>query len=72
MVIVEYEDNNIGEVIRERRLDLQMTQKELARKANISPASLRLYEEGHQTPTINMLRNIMKNLDVNEVRLWIS
>lgn len=69
MVIVEYDDKLLPEIIRERRLDLQMTQTELAREADISIAALRNYEQGCQTPSIQILRKIMHGLKVDEVRI---
>lgn len=69
MVIVEYDDRTIGEVIRERRLDRQMSRTDLAKKANVSRCALENYENGYTVPTILLLRKVLHALGVDEVRI---
>ena len=44
------EDMDLGEVIRQRRTELGMSQAELARAANIDARQIRRYEAGEQQP----------------------
>lgn len=69
MVIVEYEGNNIGDVIRELRMDSQMSQAELAKSAGVTQTTISWYESGLQSPNLEKLIKIFRVLRVDEVRL---
>lgn len=69
MVIVEYDERTIGDVIKELRQDKQMTQTELARKADVSRCAIQNYEQGWAVPSILLLRKILHALGVHEVRI---
>lgn len=72
MVIVEYESNNIGDVIRELRMDSQMSQVELAKSAGVTQTTISWYESGLQSPNVEKLIRIFNALGVDEVRLNTS
>lgn len=69
MVIVEYDDRTIGDVIKDRRLERQMSRTDLARKANVSRCAIENYENGYTTPSILLLRKLLHALGVDEVRI---
>lgn len=54
----------IGERIREKRLELHLTQKELGSMANIAAPNLRKYELGKQNPKYETLEKIASALGV--------
>lgn len=72
MVIVEYDGNNIGDVIRELRMDSQMSQAELAKSAGVTQTTISWYESGLQPPNVEKLIRIFNALGVDEVRLNTS
>lgn len=69
MIIVEYEPDNIGELIRELRLDAQMSQAELAKAAGVTQTTISWYESGLQSPNLEKLIKIFRVFHVDEVRL---
>ena len=71
MVIVEYESNNIGDVIRELRMNSQMSQAELAKSAGVTQTTISWYESG-QSQNVEKLIRIFSALGVDEVRLNTS
>lgn len=71
MVIVEYDDRTIGDVIQSLRENQKMTQTELAKRADVSRCAINNYEHGWATPSIQLLRKIMHVLGVDEVRISI-
>ena len=71
MKIVEYEEQTIGEVIKELRHELNLSQEELAKLAGVSKAAIGNYELGYLRPPIRVLRKIMWGLRVDEVRIKI-
>ncbi|MDO7205614.1 helix-turn-helix transcriptional regulator [Paraclostridium bifermentans] len=57
-------DVNIGEKIIEYRNQKQMTIKEVAQIAGVTPSMLSQIEEGLSNPSINTLKMIAKALEV--------
>lgn len=56
---------NLGKRLKERRLELSLTQSEVAEKAGIKRAAYSLYESNKREPGIEILRSIAKALDTN-------
>ena len=61
----------LGEVIRQERKAQKLTQIELAKKANISVNSLRLYEAGKREPRSEQLQAIANALGTTPATLWL-
>lgn len=55
----------IGDKIRKRLTQLNMTQRELSTKLNISPSTLSGYITGYRNPDINMVSQLAKVLNVS-------
>jgi transcriptional regulator with XRE-family HTH domain len=55
---------DLGEVIRQRRSELGMSQADLARAANIDARQIRRYEAGEQQPLIGVAVAIAKALGI--------
>lgn len=56
---------SIGEIILERRKELQMTQKELAERLNVTDKTVSRWECGINLPDVAMLKSIASVLDVD-------
>lgn len=69
MTILEFDISTYGSAIRERRLDLQLTQKQLASLADVSTATIEDYENGHMRPSVEKLLKVCKALKIDEVRI---
>lgn len=69
MTILEFDIATYGSAIRERRLDLQLTQKQLASLADVSTATIEDYENGHMRPSVEKLLKVCKALKIDEVRI---
>jgi transcriptional regulator with XRE-family HTH domain len=54
---------NIGLVIKNKRIEKGLSQDELSKRANISRTFLNLVENGHRKPSINTLEVIASKLD---------
>lgn len=55
--------DNLGQLIRKRRLELDLTQAELAGRINKSPSYISSLESGHVAPSLTTLRHIASALD---------
>lgn len=55
---------NIGEVIRKRRRELQLSQAELATKTGVAARQIRRYEAGEQQPLLSVGVAIAQALDI--------
>lgn len=55
---------NFGKTLRELRIDRGMTQNRLAEKLNVSPTSIRDWENRNKQPNYDMLYNLSKIFDV--------
>lgn len=69
MTILEFDIATYGSAIRERRLDLQLTQKQLASLADVSTATIEDYENGHMRPSVEKLLKVCKALKIDEIRI---
>lgn len=58
-----FHSDNPGELIREARLDLGVTQTELARRAGLSQSSLAQMESGNRNVSSDMLERVLKAAD---------
>lgn len=62
----------ISENIKKYRIERKLTQKELAKKANISVASVQLYEYGAKEPKLGTIRSIANALGVPVLHLILD
>lgn len=69
MTILEFDIANFGDVIRERRLDLRLTQKELASLAGVTDSTILHLERGEAKPLLESVLKICKALQIDEVRI---
>lgn len=61
--------NNFGNKLRYFRKKMGFTQKELAKKLNISASTIGMYEQGRREPDFKILSNICNILSLNSVIL---
>ena len=61
---------SIGQKIRVERERCEMTQATLAEKANISRQGLSELENNHREPTLRVLRQIARALDMDISEFW--
>ena len=61
--------NRTGELIRKRRLELQMSQADLAEKAGVASRQIRRYESGEQQPLLAVGVAIAQALKVSPLEL---
>ena len=54
---------NVGAVIKEKRLSLNMTQKELAEKVNVDQSMICQIERGTKSPSLPLAAEIAQVLD---------
>jgi transcriptional regulator with XRE-family HTH domain len=55
----------IGDHIRRRRIDLDLTQKEVARKIGVNPSTILLWEHGRTEPAVRHVPRIVSFLGHN-------
>ena len=55
---------SIAELIKRRRLELKMTQTQLASNANLTPAAISQFESGTRKPSFNTLSSLADALKV--------
>lgn len=72
MKIFEFDLESYGRALKSMRLDCQMTQVQLAKKAGVTQGTIFAYESGDQTPNMGRLIKICKVLGVDEVRIDTS
>ena len=60
---MEYNQKKIGNKIKKRRIELGISQKELAKKTNISPAIMSQHENGDVAISLSKLIEIANVLD---------
>lgn len=56
--------NSLGETIREKRVAMDITLRELARRLDITPSYLSDIENDRRVPAEDVLQNIAKELDL--------
>lgn len=64
--------DNIGNIIRERRLSLKITQKELSKKVGKSQQLICDIEAGRKNPSINTLFKIAKVLNLSLDKFFLQ
>ena len=62
----------IPDIIRDLRLDANLTQCELAMRCNVSKCALVNYENGYQMPSIPVLVKMMNAMGIDEIRFYIK
>lgn len=62
----------IGDNIKHYRKALNLTQRQLAERANIAVITLQQYESGKRTPRAKQLQNIAKSLNINSNMLILT
>ena len=63
-------DNNLGEIIRQQRVTLRLTLRELGAMSGVSSSHLGRIERGERFPSGSILRKIAKPLDFEEDELF--
>lgn len=61
--------NRTSKILKEKRLEMNLTQEELANKLNISPQAISKWENGKSFPDISILKNVCDILDISIVEL---
>jgi transcriptional regulator with XRE-family HTH domain len=64
--------SQIGEIIRQRRAMMHITQKELAKTAGVSPSCLARLEIGDRFPSARILRKLANPLGFDEIELFTA
>jgi len=64
--------NEIGKTLKQRRLMLELTLRELAAKAGVSVSHLARVERGDRFPSGHILRKLAKPLDLDESLLMVT
>lgn len=62
--------NNLGKILKQRRVMVPLTLTELAAKSGVSASHLGLVERGERFPSGSVLRKIAKPLDFDEDELF--
>ena len=65
-------DNRFGEAIRKRRIEMQMTQYEVAQKLDVSQNFVTYLEKGQRKPTNDMIRRIAGVLSLSMDTLYMD
>jgi len=58
--------NEIGKTLKQRRLSLELTLRELAAKSGVSASHIARVERGERFPSGHILRKVAKPLDLDE------
>lgn len=56
---------NLGNSIREARLQKGFSQEELSEKVGVTPTHIKHIESGHRQPSVPLLYNLVKTLDLS-------
>lgn len=73
MKIWEFEARSFGDVLRELREDMNLTQMELAKKCRgVALTTIKDYENAGALPTMRNLMELAKVLKVDEIRIDTS
>lgn len=73
MKIWEFEARSFGDVLRELREDMNLTQMELAKKCRgVAQSTIKDYENAGALPTLRTLMELARVLEVDEVRIDTS
>ena len=68
-----FEDmNNLGQMIRQRRVTMSLTLQQLGDKSGVSPSHLGRIERGERYPTAHVLRKLAEPLGLKELELFVS
>ena len=63
-------DNNLGRILKQQRLSVPLTLKELADTSSVSSSHLQRIEKGERFPSARILRKIARPLGFNEEELF--
>lgn len=56
---------NVGNILRRARVDVGMTQAEVAASAGMTQSVISAYEGNHRTPTLESMVRLMVALDID-------
>ena len=68
--MIDSSDNNLGEIIRQRRVTIPLTLQELSAMSGVSLSYLGRIETGERFPSARILRKIARPLGFEEVELF--
>jgi len=69
--VAGYIDNGIGQLIKKKRIQMHLTQFELANISGVSPSSVCRIERNERFPSAHILRKLAKPLGFSENELFI-
>lgn len=67
---IEIEDKQLGRIIRDYRHSHHLTQEQLSELAGCSSGFIGQMERGESMPSVSILRNIIRALDINANNLF--
>lgn len=63
--------NSLGELLKRRRHDLDLTQRELADKLRVRASHIAYLESGKRKPSLNLMARLAATLDVSRQQLFV-
>ena len=69
-VAMDYNDNNLGKILKQQRISVPLTLQELAAQSNVSSSHLGRIERGERFPSARILRRIARPLGFDEDELF--
>lgn len=63
--------NTLGELLKRRRHDLDLTQRELADKLRVRASHIAYLESGKRKPSLNLMARLAATLDVSRQQLFV-
>ncbi len=61
-----------GNLLKDRRQELSLTQRALADRLGVSPTCVASLETGHRNPSLTMIRHAAETLDLDAPKLFLS
>lgn len=69
--MTQIDSNGLGEILKQRRLMIPLTLRELATKSGTSSAHLRRIEKGERFPSARILQRLARPLGFEETELFV-
>jgi len=69
-VMITNNRNGLGKILKQRRVTIPLTLKELAHAAGVSPSHIGRIERGNRFPSARILRKIARPLSLDEQELF--
>ena len=66
------EDFNLGERLRQVRIEHKLSQRELARRAGVTNGTISLIEKNQNSPSVSMLRKILDGIPMDLTDFFVS